>query len=427
MRCSVRRRNHVGTASLLAAVAGAIACHLALGTHLAQTAWLHLLTAGFEAALVGGLADWFAVTALFRRPLGLPIPHTALLRERRDKLIEGIVSMVENEWLSPTVIGERLARVAPSALVAEWLGDPEHVGRLGGPLRDLLRALARLLAEPEVAALAERTIQGQLRELPIDRAMGPWLTRMMAGASAAAAFDTLVTSLANLAARPRTAAELRYWLDRSAQKLHEEGKRLVPLVLRRRVVQRKIVEAVCGYAASELGSAAGSPDHPLRRLVFGALASFADRLGAGEPAALAQTEQVRTALVESLEAGPLVRAALAQLRAQLEHDLDDPQSYLSGMVDRELRAGILDLLTDPARAAAFDHWVRTMAHDLLERHHHQIGVTVRENLEALDPDLLVARIEDRVGSDLQYIRLNGAVVGGLIGVLLALARLLLER
>src|SRR4051812_23262707 len=98
-------RNHVGSISLVIAVGGAVVCHTALRVGPAAGAtWLHVLTAGFEAALVGGLADWFAVTALFRHPLGLPIPHTAIIPARRAKIIESIVAMVEEDWLSPEVI-----------------------------------------------------------------------------------------------------------------------------------------------------------------------------------------------------------------------------------------------------------------------------------------------------------------------------------
>jgi uncharacterized membrane-anchored protein YjiN (DUF445 family) len=97
-------RNRVGAFSLLAAIGGALGCRIALLTGpLAGAPWLEVLAAGFEAGVVGGLADWFAVTALFRHPLGLPIPHTAIIRTRRGKIIDGIVSMVEEEWLSPEV------------------------------------------------------------------------------------------------------------------------------------------------------------------------------------------------------------------------------------------------------------------------------------------------------------------------------------
>ena len=148
------RRNYVGTVSLLVAVTGAALCRVALYEAYAGTVWLQILAAGFEAAVVGGLADWFAVTALFRHPLGLPIPHTAIIPARRAKIVEGIVSMVQDEWLSPDVIGARLTRIAPSEFIVDWLSDAARVERLGAPVRDLLRGLARTLVEPEVSLSA---------------------------------------------------------------------------------------------------------------------------------------------------------------------------------------------------------------------------------------------------------------------------------
>jgi uncharacterized membrane-anchored protein YjiN (DUF445 family) len=421
------RRNHVGTVSLSAAVIGAVACRAAMMLgHMDSVVWLQITAAGFEAAMVGGLADWFAVTALFRHPLGLPIPHTAIIPARRAKIIEGIVSMVEKEWLSPEVIGARLERIAPSDFIVDWLRDPRHVERLGAPVRDLLRGLARLLTQAEVVEFADRTIRHQLRELPIDASTGQWLLRMASSQSAGAAFDTIALSLANLARRPSTAENLYAWLDRSARYLRKEGKRLVALFLRRRVVQRKIVEAACDYSAAELLNAAHDPHHPLRTYVFGVVQRYAQRLADGDPDTIEQAERLRLAVIESLEASPLVMVLLARLRDQLDLDLGQRDGYLSRLVDRELRAGILDLLKQPERRAAFDNWVRTTANDLLRRHHNQIGLTVRENLEALETSTLVAQIEERVGADLQFIRLNGAVVGGMIGVLIALAHRLLS-
>jgi len=422
-RSAPPRRSYLGSVSLAVAVGGAAACQVGLRSEpLAGAVWLRVLAAGFEAATVGGLADWFAVTALFRRPLGLPIPHTAIIPTRRAKIIEGIVTMVEEDWLSPEAISARLERLAPSTLIVDWLRDPAHVERVGGPVRDLVRGLARTLTEPEVAAFLERALQRQLRELPVDRTTGDWVRRAVASDDAATAFQSLALSLANLAERPRTASELHWWLDRSARTLRAGGQRLLPFVLRRQFVQRRIVEAACGYAAAELRNAAADPEHPLRQLVQGALLRFAERLAEGEARALADAERLRTALVESLEAGPLVRDALARLRAQLEQDLDRPRGALAALIDRRLRAAVLDALDDPERRAAFDQWVRRTADELLRRHHHEIGRTVRENLEALETGRLVAQIEERVGADLQFIRLNGAVVGGLVGVALALAR-----
>jgi uncharacterized membrane-anchored protein YjiN (DUF445 family) len=419
------RRSHVGALSLLAAACGAVASRLALSAGPFQgAAWLRVLAAGFEAGVVGGLADWFAVTALFRHPLGLPLPHTAIIPARRDRLIQGIVSTVEMQWLSPDVIARRLDRVAPSRWVTDWLEDSAHLARIGEPLRDLVRGLARSLGQDEVADFVERAIARQLREMPIDAAAGRWLGRAADSPAAGEAVRSLVLSLKNLAERPKTAQELHWWLLRSARSLRQSGQRFVPFLLRRKIVQRTIVEAALRYASAELAGAAEEPEHPLRRFAVDGLKRFSKQLAAGEPDAVGQVERVRAAILESLETTPLVRRGLAELRQQIDEELSDRRSRLSRLIDEKLRDGILAYLGDAGHRASFDAWVRATVVELLRRHHHQIGVTVRENLEALTDDQLVEQIESRVGADLQFIRLNGAVVGGLIGVLLALAHLL---
>jgi uncharacterized membrane-anchored protein YjiN (DUF445 family) len=415
------RRSHIGTVSLLLAVAGAVACRVALRTGpFVGAAWLQVAAAGFDAALVGGLADWFAVTALFRHPLGLPIPHTAILPRRRARIVEGIVAMVEKEWLSPDVIGVRLARFAPSEFVVDWLRDPAHSERLAAPLRDILGALTRVLTAAEVVAFLDRALQRGLREVPIDASAGRWLMRVLASTHAAAAFQTLALSLATFADRPDAAAIVRTWVERAARALRQEGKRWVPLLLRRPIVQRKIVEAACAYASIELRNAAVEPSHPLRRAIFDVLERVATRLASGDTTTLGHVEQLRQALLESLEARPMISDLLTQLRQQLEGELVSPEGSLSPFIERQLRSGIVDALQDPQRRAVVDQWVRATIDDLLRRHHHHIGLTVRENLDALDTTTLIAQIEERVGADLQFIRLNGAVVGGLVGLLLAL-------
>ena len=372
------RRNHVGSVSLTIAVAGALAAHFAprMGV-VADGAWLRIVGAGFEAAVIGGLADWFAVTALFRHPLGIPIPHTAIIPARRAKMIESIVNMIEVEWLSPEVISQRLERLSPSEAVTDWLSDPLHVQRVTAPLRDLLRGVARALTEPEVITFCEGTVRRQLVELRIDGTAGRWMGRLARSRTADAAFTAFATSLANLASRTRTAEQLHWWLERSAHALRESGKRIVPFMLRRRTVREKIVEAACEYASAELRASAADPHHPLRHYALDTLAGFGERVEGGDPEALARIEAMRTALVESLDAGPIVRDVLARLQAQIESELADPAGSLSLLVDRKLRQTIVEFLANAEHRRTFDQWVRTTASELLQRHHHQIGLPVR--------------------------------------------------
>jgi uncharacterized membrane-anchored protein YjiN (DUF445 family) len=364
--------------------------------------------------VVGGLADWFAVTALFRHPLGLPIPHTAIIPTRRAKIIESIVNMVEEEWLSPEVIGQRLARLSPGDAVVDWLRDPAHVERLGAPLRDVLRGLARALTEAEVTGFVDRALQRQLRELPVDATTGRWLARLVESESAASAFTAFATSLANLASRPRTAEELHWWLDRSAHALREGGKRLVPFVLRRKFFQRRFVEAACDYAAAELANAARDPAHPLRRVVLGGVARFAERLAAGDPDALAQADAcgARSSRASRRARSCATRSpgyARSSSRTSTTRTAPSPPWSTASCTPGSSSCSRTRAARDVRPL------IRATAEDLLRRHHHQIGITVRENLEALETGELVARIEDRVGADLQFIRLNGALVGGLVG------------
>lgn len=417
------RRSQVGNGSLLVAVAGALGTEILRHTPAgAAIPWLQIVSGGFEAAVVGGLADWFAVTALFRHPLGLPIPHTAIIPTRRDKIVEQIVAMVEDEWLSPEVIGVRLQRFAPSAVLRDWLEDGTHVERLASPLRDLARGVTRALAGDEGVALMVEQLRHQLRDAPLDATAGKLLARLLASGGAESGISTLAQSLANVAEQPRTAVQLHWWLDRSAATLRRRGNRMLPFLLRRRVVQRAIVEAACGYAATELRGAATEDDHPLRRLVLTSVARFADRLSTAQPDALQDVAQWRKVFADAFESEPVVRHLLVRLRDRVDRDLGDSESRLSQFLRTELRDGVRTLLDDPERCARFDAWVRATVDDLLRRHHHQIGLTVRENLDALDTTRLVAQIEDRVGADLQYIRLNGAVVGGLIGLVIAALR-----
>jgi uncharacterized membrane-anchored protein YjiN (DUF445 family) len=421
----VPRRSHVGTVSLLIAVTGTVLTRAVLLSGAAPFArtWTVVIAAGFEAAVVGGLADWFAVTALFRHPLGLPFPHTAIVPKQRERLIRAIRSTIERQWLSPEVISRYLERVAPSELIVDLLRDPRNVARFGEPVRDLVRRIARVLTEEEVVAFVERGVIRQLRDVPVGAGAGRWLARAAESPAASQALRSLALSLKNLAERPRTAQELHWWLMRSARALSESGHRVVPFFLRRKMVQRMIVEAALGYAGAELSAAVEDPEHPLRRFAVGGLQHFAARLAKGEPEAIAQVERMRAAILESLETTPLVRQGLARLSRQIEEELDDSESRLSKLVDEKLRSGILGYLEDTEHRATFDHWVRSNVNDLVRRHHHVLGDIVEGRLKDLTDDQLVDEIEGRVGADLQFIRLNGAVVGGLVGVLLALAHL----
>jgi uncharacterized membrane-anchored protein YjiN (DUF445 family) len=191
------------------------------------------------------------------------------------------------------------------------------------------------------------------------------------------AFAALTRSLANFFARPDVTKGLYWCLNRLAQTLHNESQRLLAFFLRRPTVQQKIMEALLNYTTTELRNASNDLNHPWRISGRDALCRFADQLTAGDPQALAQAQRIQAMLIENVEAAPLVRTVLTRVAHELERDLADPTSAVSTFIERTLRKSILELFDNPERCVRFDQWVRSTASDLVQRHHHEIGLTVR--------------------------------------------------
>src|SRR6185295_7741682 len=302
------------------------------------------------------------------------------------------VNLVQHELLSPERLDPWLAAAEPGALVLRWLEDPAIVDQIEDPLRGLLHHVARLLQADEVTRFVDRALAHQLRTVPLDASAGAWLVRAVESPDAGVVFETIARSLAKLLDAPGTRAELQRRLHDAAGAMRARGTRVVPFFLRRKAVQRRLIDAACVYAVAELSAAASDAAHPLRRSLLAAVKRFGERLAAGDPGAVAQAARLRDALVESLEAGPMVRGMLGRLRELLDAELADPHGALWELIDRELRSGIRDRLTDPARRAEFDRWVRDTANDLVRRHHSQIGPIVRKSLTERSNDELVAMV-----------------------------------
>ena len=214
--------------------------------------------------------------------------------------------MIEKEWLSPNVLSARLAHFAPSTFIVEWLRDPAHGERLAAPLRDILRALARVLTEAEVVAFIDRTLQRGLREVPLDAAAGRWLLPVLASPQTAAAFETLALSLAHIAERPDAAATVRTWVERAARALRQGGKRWVPLLLRRPIVQRKSLKRPVHTPRSSCATPLLSRTTHCVEPSSTCLERFATGLANGDTTTLGYVEQLRQALLESLDARPII-------------------------------------------------------------------------------------------------------------------------
>jgi uncharacterized membrane-anchored protein YjiN (DUF445 family) len=419
----------LGNVSLAVSVGGLVATELALrGGWVAAPGW-KILQQTFEAATVGGLADWFAVSALFRE---VPVPiirrHTNIIIKNRQRIVAGIADMVQNRWLAPHIIREHLVHFSASQYFLDFFADEKHLESVLAVVRDVMRQLARGITAEEVAPFLERTLKERLQKIQIAAPLGRWLGRRLRSGDHHGLWNTLLALAETAVQGPEAKAIVQRTIARAIES-YEGGGRLKRLAVGlarglKIVDEDEMVGATLAKIAEALRAARADPAHPLRARMDAIALEFADKLAAGDADAAATLERLKAALVDGADLGEMLQRALRWLADTLQKELHDPGSAFDDLMRRAVRERLEHFGTDGAAQAKVDRWVTNAALELLEKRHEMIGQMVRGSLDKLSDLDLVGQIEEKVGPDLQYIRLNGAIVGGLAGAVLAAIKLL---
>jgi uncharacterized membrane-anchored protein YjiN (DUF445 family) len=407
-RVAPRRQRRLALAVLIGAAATAV-----LAFPVRTTWWGGWILAIAEAGLVGGLADWFAVTAIFRRPMGLPIPHTALIPANWELMAARVGSMVGDRVLTKQFVTDEVARLdlgegvaraaarltrddleAATRVVARWL-----VAQVPGhAMQDLLERVRQLLAgrawAPTVATALELARERQWDDRMIGgtfRALAEALERPALSAALADLVDDLLRRYrANLNAYPR------FWLSIAD---------LLGVIDRRRILTS---------LRAGMREVADDPYHPLRQTLLTTVAEFAERLRT-DPELAARVEAIAGEVLE----GETLRGVLHDLADVLQRtvlaDVEDQRSHLVEWVADRLERARRSLIDDASLRGELEAWVKQRVVEGIERHHGRIAGFIEKGVLALGPDGAVRLIEEHAGDDLQYIRVNGTVVGGLAG------------
>ncbi len=423
-------KRRLGAISLCATTGGFVLVEaLIFKGYVRGPAW-STLAAAFEAGTVGAMADWFAVTALFRE---VPIPflrrHTDIITKNRSKIVDGITDMVQNKWLSPPVIVEHLARFSVSEALLHHLGDVRHRKQLVEILRSLLARMAQGLDGPEVAGFLERVLKDQLRKTDLAQPLGDWIVRTMRRGEHEALWDlllkTLERSVRDPAARTVFAGLFRKMMG---DYRHRGGLfRDISIGVLEEVDAINVDEAVDVILRNLerfLRDAQDNPRHPLRERQDAILLEFAQRLSANDPETVGMIEALQARLADNAEAREYIRGVLSRFKGTVLDQLDSEVSDLARLLENFLEGSLEDLRKDDALRDRLDAWVRETFVYLVEKHHGYVGEMVRSSLDKLEDRTLVHQIEEKVGDELQYIRLNGAVVGGIVGAFLYLFKIL---
>lgn len=414
-----RPRRQMALAVLIAAGVLAIAAF-----PVRETWWGGWILAIAEAGIVGGLADWFAVTAIFRRPLGLPIPHTALIPSNWELMAARVGTMVGDRVLTKEYVTSELERVDVADLLAR---AAERITR--EDLERATTAVARWLAA-ELPERAGSELLARLRSMLRAWPVAPLLGSILATARQHGWDTRVIGALSNVAAdalkEPATRAIVAGLVDDLITR-YREASSGYPRVLLGVAQMFGMIDRDRLVAALEGGlrEVARDPEHPVRRRLATTLADLPAHLSQDTELA-ARVEALKIELIESPVIANLFDDAIAEIGRVVEADLATPRPELSVWIADRLERARRALLEDAALRRDIDRWLKTQVEVTLERHHARLATFIENGVRALGPEGAVRLIEEHAGDDLQYIRVNGTVVGGLAGGALYAVHLLLK-
>ncbi len=365
--------------------------------------WLGYVRATAEAAMVGALADWFAVTALFRHPLGLPIPHTAIIPNRKDQLGRGLGTFVQTNFLAPEVLTERLQAMGVARRLGVWLAEPEHAHRLSANAGAMIRGLTEVLGDEDIQRALESGIINRVRRAPAAPLMARVVEAASVGRHHQALLDTTLSGLSGLLDENRNLMR---------QKLAEQSPWWVPEPIDDRLF-RKFFNGVQGFIAE----VRRDPDHEVRRQLDARMADLAVRLRT-DPALIARGEELKDELLRHPEVQAWLDSLWRTTKDSILAVADDPNSDLRRRLDAGLVRAGRSLQEDTALQAKVDGWVERIVIYLADEYGHEIADLIATTVARWDGAEASRRIELQVGRDLQFIRINGTVVGGLAGLII---------
>ena len=370
-----------------------------------QYPWLGYVRATAEASLVGGLADWFAVTALFKHPLGIPIPHTAIVATRKERIGQILGTFVQKHFLSREVIMANLRRVHPAERAAHWLADREHARQIARQFASGLAKTLEALPREEVQELVGQVVRNRVRSFRVAPALGKTLALALADNRQ----EELLNATVKLAAdavrnnreliRERVRAETPWWVPP--------------------VVDDKIYQKIIAAVERLLGDMVRDPAHPLRTAFDDAIRDFIHRLQ-HSPEVIARAEALKEEWLMDEGAVELSRRLWDGIQQAVSSYAAAADGGGAGAAPSPLDNGLSEfgvaLQSNPAILGEIDDLLVDLTAGVVEKYRVEIGDLIAQTVAGWDPQATSQRFELAVGRDLQFVRINGTLVGGLVGL-----------
>jgi uncharacterized membrane-anchored protein YjiN (DUF445 family) len=367
-----------------------------------QWTWLAYLRAFAEAGMIGACADWFAVVALFRHPLGLPIPHTAIVPHNKERIGGAIGRFISNNFLSPKVLTAKIREVDPAGWMARWLANPANANRVARRVATALPQMMRALPRDEINAVLARAARSGIEAIPA----APLASKVLSVLWAQGETQALVERAITIAARMLTDNR-----DRIKVTVTQKSSRFIPKWVDA-IVADKIVSGL-----TQLLEEMRDPAHPWRTELGVAVDKLIDDL-ATEPEMYARGEAFKAEILHNPVVLQQVNKVWTEIGARLDAHSDSYISQISDGLEQALVSLGQRMANDVQIQATINKTMRIAALRVIAPRRAEIGAFITQVVERWDTATLVNRIELQVGRDLQYIRINGTVVGGLVGLII---------
>jgi uncharacterized membrane-anchored protein YjiN (DUF445 family) len=387
--------------ALLAAVTALFAGVTVAGVH--GSTLLGYLQAGAEAAMVGGIADWFAVTALFRHPLGLPIPHTAVIVERKDQFGATLGQFVADNFLNADVLTERIRSAGIASRVASWLADEDNAARFAGHAADLVVTLAGTLRDEDVQSALSAEVSRAVAAVDVAPLAGRAVGIMIAGGHHAALFDGAVSAADRYLAEHHEELRVRF---------ESEAPRWLPDVVYGRAFDR-----LYARFRERLAAMAADPDDEMRQQFNEWIAGLPERLQTS-PELRERGDSIKRDILASAGLRDWTSWLWKNAKETLRAQAADPDSELRRRLASALMAGGRRLSADPGLQESLERVVESAARTLADQFHDELVGLVTGTIQRWDAAETSTQLELLLGRDLQFIRINGTVVGAAVGLAL---------
>ncbi|MDP4083994.1 MAG: DUF445 domain-containing protein [Bacillota bacterium] len=406
-----KKSSHLATTSLAIMGVGFVAT-----IPIQHNLWGGILQGGFESGLVGGLADWFAVTALFRHPLGIPIPHTALLPKNRKRITSTIISMLENDWLTKESIREKIAGVHFTDKVVALAEKEIHSNGLKNTVVSMILKAIDHIDIKHFTPIVENEIKSQIHSIEIDKLLPFVVEQFTARKYDEKALDFILNEIDEWANKDSTKDRLGNMAIQAIENIQVEGFMQFALKSFSSLVNEEKLGNIIQSLIQKGVNSFRDPFNQNRQTLLWNIETKLQYLKNGEKVIL-ELEDLKTQMVDEWSLEGKVYDFLQSLKEKMVFFVNHPNFY-DQYVLPFITSTLTDLKQDLNKMSNIEEWIRKHIYQFIEHNHSRVGKLVEENLDKLDDKTLIDMLETNVGKDLQWIRVNGAICGFLIGLIL---------